>query len=180
VAFALVVVGVGVASGWFEPDRTPTKQPTTDAGPGFATKTYRGRGMEVHVPASWQRRDAGNYVQFNDPKDPTAWLRISAPRDGRTAVGILRSSDRGFGNGCCGLTDYRRLRLHSARLAGHSGAELEYTATKEATGQPRHGIWRMIVVDGRNYQVYMSVPGKRFDTYQKVFTEAARSMKLTG
>jgi hypothetical protein len=180
VALALVWAGVGLASGWFESDEATPKPPHKASGPGFAVKPYQGMGMKVNVPASWQRRDAGTYVQFFDPKDETAWLRISAPWDQRYATRILRASDRNFSNGCCGLTDYRQVRLHPARLAGHRGAELEYTATKVATGQRRHGIWRMIVVDGRNYQVYMSVPDNRFTDYKKVFTEAARTMKLTG
>ena len=180
VALALVVAGVGFSSGWFEPDKTPAKPPHKASGPDFATKTYQGRGMAVHVPANWKRRDAGSYVQFYDPKDQTAWLRIMAPWDQRNATRILRSSDQNFTRGCCQLTDYHRVALRPATLAGKRGAELEYTATRVDTGQHRHGIWRMIVVNGRNYQVYMSVPDNHFHGYKKVFTEAARSMKLTG
>ncbi|MGH3729831.1 MAG: serine/threonine-protein kinase [Micromonosporaceae bacterium] len=179
VAMALVLGVIGYTAGWFRDGGTGTAKPTATAeAPRFKVQTYRGKGVTLNVPAAWKKRTAGNYVQFHHPKEKTAWLRINVVNDSRTSSQILRDANRNFERGCCGLSNYRRVDLRSVKLAGHRGAELEYTATSAQTKQRRHGIWRMIVVDGRNYQVYMSVPGKQFLDHKKVFLEAVRSLKL--
>jgi hypothetical protein len=150
------------------------------AGPDFPVRTYRGQGVSVNVPTDWRRADVQNFVQFHDPGDTTSWLRINVVPDNRTAMQILRTSHRNFARGCCSLTNYRRLGLRPAGLGGHRGAELEYVATRTGTGQRRHGLWRMVVVNGRSYQVYMSVPQDRFREHSKVFAEAVRSMRVAG
>jgi hypothetical protein len=177
---ALVVTTVGYSSGWFSKDvPAPTGNPTV-AGPDFPVRTYRGQGVSVNVPTDWRRADVQNFVQFHDPGDTTSWLRINVVPDNRTAMQILRTSHRNFARGCCSLTNYRRLGLRPAGLGGHRGAELEYVATRTGTGQRRHGLWRMVVVNGRSYQVYMSVPQDRFREHSKVFAEAVRSMRVAG
>jgi hypothetical protein len=180
VAVVLVVSAVGYGSGWFsEGTPPPTGQPT-ETGPAFPVRTYQGQGVSVNVPADWKRTNVQNFVQFHDPADTTSWLRINVVSDSRQPAQILRVSHRGFAQGCCGLTNYRRIELRTATLDGHRGAELEYVATRTATGQRRHGLWRMIVVNGRSYQVYLSVPQAQFREHSKVFTEAARSLRVTG
>lgn len=180
VAVVLVVTTVGYGSGWFSgDDPPPTAQPTQTA-PAFPVQTYQGPGVSVHVPADWKRANTRNFAQFHHPADASSWLRINVVPDSRQPGQILRASHRGFAQGCCGLTNYRRLALRNATLDGQRGAELEYVATNAATGQRRHGIWRVIVVDGRSYQVYMSVPQPRFKEHSTVFAEAVRSMRVTG
>ncbi|MGH3714953.1 MAG: hypothetical protein ACRDT4_16045, partial [Micromonosporaceae bacterium] len=180
VALVMVLGAVGFSSGWFSDDPPAPKKAPAEAAPRFEVQTYTGQGMTLHVPKDWKRVDTKGYVQFHDPKDNSNWLRINVTRDGRTAMKILQASDRNFDKGCCGLTDYQRVALRKASLAGHEGAELEYTASRSNSGQERHGIWRMIVVGGSNYQVYMSVSAASFDGHKQVFDEAVRSTKLAG
>ncbi|MGH3738044.1 MAG: hypothetical protein ACRDT6_20895, partial [Micromonosporaceae bacterium] len=179
VALTMVLGAIGFSAGWFDSDPPPEKPPV-DAKPKFEVRQYAGQGLTVNVPAGWKRRDVKSYVQFHDPKDDNNWLRINVSNDGRNPDKILTAADRSFERGCCGLTDYQRVELRDATLAGHSGAELEYTASKARGGQKRRGIWRMIVVGNRNYQVYMSINADTFDTHKPVFDEAVRSMKLAG
>ncbi|HEX6077516.1 MAG TPA: protein kinase [Micromonosporaceae bacterium] len=180
VAVVLVVTTVGYGSGWFSEGTSPPADQPTEAGPDFPVQTYQGQGVSLNVPTDWRPVHTGNYVQFHDPADNTSWLRVNVVPDTRQAGQILRASHRGFANGCCGLTNYRRVALRPAPLDGHRGAELEYVATRTATGQRRHGIWRMIVLNGHSYQVYLSVPQERFRKQAKVFAEAVRSMTVIG
>jgi hypothetical protein len=180
VAVVLVVTAVGYGSGWFSKPTTPTAGKPTASGPDFPVRTYRGQGVSVNVPTGWKRSDNRNFAQFHYPGDITSWLRINVVPDNRTATQILRASHRNFVSGCCDLTDYRRLGLRPAGLDGHRGAELEYVATRVGSGQRRHGLWRIVVVNGRSYQVYMSVPQDRFRQHAKVFAEAVRSLRVVG
>jgi hypothetical protein len=180
VAVVLMVTAVGYGSGWFSGDDPPPTGQPTETGPAFPVRTYQGPGVSVHVPADWKRANTRNFAQFHHPADTSSWLRINVVPDSRQPGQILRASHRGFAQGCCGLTNYRRLALRNATLDGQRGAELEYVATNAATGQRRHGIWRVIVVAGRSYQVYMSVPQPRFKEHSAVFAEAVRSMRVTG
>jgi hypothetical protein len=180
VAVVLVVTTVGYGSGWFSKDAPPPTGQPTEAGPAFPVRTFQGARISLNVPADWKRASTQNSVQFHDPADTTAWLRINVVRDLRQAGQILRASHRGFVQGCCGLTNYQRLALRNATLDGQRGAELEYVATNATTGQRRHAIWRIVVVNGRSYQVYLSVPQNRFREHSKVFAEAVRSARVTG
>ena len=181
VALALVFSAVGFSSGWFDSGADTAKDtPKDPARRNLNVTSYQGQGVTVNVPEGWRQRNVKHYVEFHDPKHRTSWLRINVTRDGRSAMDILRGADRGFGNGCCGLTDYRQVSMRDARLGGKRGAELEYTATKVGTGEARHGLWRIVVVNGVSYQVYMSVPEDRFKPNLPLFREAARTFKITG
>lgn len=182
VALALVISAVGFSSGWFDSaqDTAKDRPAKESAAPKRNVTSYQGQGVTLNVPQGWTRRNVKHYVEFHDPKHDTSWLRINVTRDGRGARQILTGADRNFTRSCCGLTDYRKVGLRPAKLGGGQGAELEYVATRTNTGERRHGIWRIIVVDGRAYQVYMSVPQNRFKANQALFHEAVRSLKITG
>ncbi|MGH3663036.1 MAG: protein kinase domain-containing protein [Micromonosporaceae bacterium] len=177
VAMLLVIAAVGFASGWFEDSQSPEGKPTAVSAP-FEVRPYQGRGVRLNVPKMWNRKNLSGYVQFHHPDNDRAWLRVKVSNDGRPARAILRGADQNFANGCCDVTNYRRVTLRNVKLGGQAAAELEYTGVRASTGEKRHGIWRVVVKGGKTYELYMSVPQKLYQDSRPVFDEAVRSFKL--
>ena len=176
-----LVLGAMVGSGVFDSEEKAPEAKPSPTGPPFPVRSVTEEGMTLNVPEDWVRQDTGNYVQYHHPDDQSAWLRLNQTNDSRPPRQILEGAEKdGFTTGAWGLTDYQRVALRDVELAGHPGAELEYKATKTSNGQPRRAIWRMIVVDGQNYQIYLSVPEADFERHLPVFEEAVRSVKLAG
>ena len=132
---------------------------TTAADPADrGTGVPRHRGIAVNVPKGWTRSRQQSYVDFTDP-DGGRKVRINVETDHRhraevphhgrdrpeEAVDLPHAVPAG--------------RPDRRELAGHDGAELEYTC---GSGDAmRHGIWRAIVVDGKAYHFYLTVPDAR-------------------
>jgi hypothetical protein len=66
--------------------------------------------------------------------------------------------------------------LRDVQLDGRPAAELEYTCGQG--DKMRHGIWRAVVVDGRSYHFFLTVPDSRFAESKIIFDEMVRSFRL--
>ncbi len=155
--------------------------PTTQA-PRLPTKEYldNARNFAVNVPESWSRTGGGSsYVEFIDPKDNSRRLRIIVESFRGSAQQLLESAERRLKDPKTGTTctaPYARVDLRDAQLAGQPAAELEYRCGQG--DQMRHGIWRAVVVNGKSYGFFVTVPDSRFAEDKVIFDEMVRSFRL--
>jgi serine/threonine protein kinase len=186
----LTVVAVATAAGWFSGAGTAGTPPDKPAAPGgsppadtplIEVQGYSDeRGIAVNVPKEWERSSGGSYVDFHDPEagqEGERKVRINIENTSTTARRFLQGAESGLKNPSRCPAPYARVRLADAELAGTAGAELEYTCG-EGEGM-RHGIWRAIIVDGKAYHFYLTVPDSRFAESKVIFDEMVRSFRFT-
>jgi len=172
-------VVVALAGGNDAKAQTPPS-PTT-AAPRIATKEYldNTRNFAVNVPESWTRRTTSSYVEFVDPANTKRKLHINVEKANASARRVLELAEGRLKDPNVCPAPYQRVGdLRDTQLAGQPAAELEYRCGQ---GDPmRHGIWRAIVVGGRTYNFYVTVPDSRFDEDKVIFDEMVRSFRLLG
>jgi len=185
---ALVLVGIGIAalSGAFSGGNgsaVPGPQPSTSSSavasadtPLIPVQEYTdSRGIVVNVPKGWKKTGA-SYVDFTDPAGGRK-VRINVENASGTAMKFFSTAESGLKRPTICPTPYERVGLREVQLAGRDGAELEYTCGEGDA--KRHGIWRAVVVDGKAYHFYLTVPDARFAESKIIFDEMVRSFQLT-
>ncbi len=180
VAILLVVVAIGAGSGWFSDSPADTRTtPTGAENPGDVKSFHDTRnGFAASVPKDWARDTNSADRQYDDPADRTAWIRFSHRKLNSSAAGFLRGAGHGL-RGNRSYRDYQQIALRTnVSMAGQHAAELEYRLTDAKSGQVRHAIWRVVVVDSKSYEIYMSVPDKLFGKEKPVFEQSVKSYKL--
>jgi hypothetical protein len=157
------------------PQISASANPSAAAAPLIPVQEYRDkRGLVVNVPKDW-KRSGSSYVDFNDP-DGERKVRINVENASSTAERFFTSAESGLKRQSTCADPYQRVDLRDAQLDGRDGAEFEYTCG--SGNAMRHGIWRAIVVDGRAYHFYLTVPDSRFAGSKVIFDEMVRSFKL--
>jgi hypothetical protein len=147
------------------------------AAPLIPVQEYRdNRGIVLNVPKDWKRSNGGSYVDFTDPAGGRK-VRINVENASGNAQKFLQSAESGLKSPSRCPSPYHRVGLKAAPLAGRDGAELEYTCGS-ADGM-RHGIWRAVVVDGKAYHFYLTVPDAHFAESKVIYDEMVRSFRLT-
>jgi len=173
----LALAGIGAMSGWFAGHANPgapgatTPAPSADT-PLIAVQEFRERGIAVNVPKDWERSDNGSYVNFTDPAGGRK-IRINIEAASGTAQRFFQTAETGLKKPSICPSPYKRVALVDAKLAGKDGAQLEYTCGS-GNGM-RHGIWRAVVVDGKAYHFYLTVPDPQFADSKIIFDEMTRS-----
>ncbi|MFS8478394.1 MAG: serine/threonine-protein kinase [Micromonosporaceae bacterium] len=133
--------------------------------------------MSVNVPAGWTRKEGGVYVDFLDPDaDGTRKVRLLIEDLNTTPRRLLESAEKNLMKTSTCPAPYARVDLRDTTLAGQPAAELEYTCGEGE--KARHGIWRAIVVDGKAYSFYLTVPDARFAESKVIYEELVRSFQL--
>jgi hypothetical protein len=147
--------------------------------PPFATKEYldTARNFAVNVPESWTKSNTTSYVEFVDPNNAGRKLRVNVGKSDVSARALLVSAENRLKDPKNCPEPYQRVGdLRDTQLAGQPATELEYTCGQ---GEPmRHGIWRAIVVSGKTYNFYVTVPDSRFNDDKVIFEEMVRSFRL--
>jgi hypothetical protein len=179
-----VLVGVAALNGVFsgsggdEPGAQPgasTGTSASAAAPLIPVQQYRDkRGLVVNVPKDWEK-SGSSYVDFVDPAGGRK-VRINVETANGTAQHFFQTAESGLKRPSICPTPYHRVGLRDAQLAGRDGAELEYTCG--SGDQMRHGIWRAIVVDGKAYHFYLTVPDAQFAASKVIYDEMVRSFQL--
>jgi serine/threonine protein kinase len=179
----IVVVGAGVllkgvlsGSG---PSGGPTGAPTTPAAtaatPLIPVQEYADRGMAVNVPKDWTKSASSSYVDFVEAGGARK-IRINVEPTTATAQKFLATAETGLKKPSICPSPYTRVALIDSELAKQEAAQLEYTC---GTGDgKRHGIWEAVVVDGKAYHFYLTVPDSRFDESKIIFQEMLRSFRF--
>jgi serine/threonine protein kinase len=180
----LAAVGIAVLSGAFSGDdsKSPlgqgsTAPSATATGPAFPVQEFHDdRGLVVNVPQGWTK-SGSSYVDFADPAGGRK-VRINVEAAGGDAEKFMTSAENGLKKPNVCAAPYQRLALRTdVQLDGKPGAELEYTCGEGA--DTRHGIWRAVVVNGKAYYFYLTVPDSGFAESKVIYDEMVRSFHLT-
>lgn len=181
VALLLVLLVVGAANGWFSGGAGQPKASGTPT-PAFATQAYSDpNGYSVEVPANWSKQpgNGNNVMDFVDPAHPTAKIRLNVEGAGKeTPEQFLKVGGNGLDHG---YPDYQQVSLgDQGQLGGRQASQLEYELTDPSHKEKHHGLWRACVVDGKAFEVYLSVPVDQFAADKPVFDHAVQSFKFNG
>jgi eukaryotic-like serine/threonine-protein kinase len=174
-AFALLRDGNDPAA----PPPTAGSQPTTAPAASFQTQTEDARGLTVNVPADWQRKASGLWVDFFDPEDANRKVRILVENSSADPAKFMQSASnrlRQNANSNC-ARPYNQVALTEVEQAGRPAAELEYTCGSGAS--MRHGVWRAVVTGGKAYSFFLTTPDSRFAESRPVFDEMVRTFEVT-
>ncbi len=160
------------------PGPSGSATPTANSGPLIEVQEFTDpRGITMNVPQGWTKAETSSYVDFTDPEaSEVRKIRINVEDYSSTAQKYLQGAENGLENPSRCPAPYQRVALREADLDGRPGAELEYTCGEGA--EMRHGIWRAIVVDGKAYHFYLTVPDSQFGDSKVIFDEMVRSFRL--
>ncbi|WP_308195490.1 serine/threonine-protein kinase [Dactylosporangium sp. AC04546] len=188
---AVVLIAAVAFSGLFSgANETPqSERPigTTSSGPAkpsfdVEAFTHPG-GITVNVPKGWKQAKLGNanapYFDITDPSDTNRRIRVNIEKASSTPRAFLESAEKRLQTTASSCAPpYTRANMDEDKLDGHDGAILEYTC---GTGdQQRHALWNAIVVGGKAYHFFVTVPEARFQESKAIFDEMVRSFKLSG
>jgi eukaryotic-like serine/threonine-protein kinase len=187
----VLVLGVGMAAGWFSDSPAAAPPPVAKASPSpsvpaFPTTEYRDdRGFVVNVPTAWTKKAAGttkpSYIDFVDPADEGRKLRINV-ESASTPEQYMETAEKNLKKGTANCpAPYTRIDLRTSTdivIDSHPAAELEYTCGPDGD-QMRHGLWRAFVLNGKAYSFFVSVQASRFADSKAIYQEMVRSYHLT-
>jgi len=163
---------------------TPATNPQAGSGDtpveaSFQTQDYNDRGITVKVPKEWQRKAAGDWVDYYDPDDIKRKVRILVEKSGGTPTSFLGVAENGLENRSTSCPDpYKRLGLKKTTIAGQEGAVLEYRC---GTGDAaRHGLWGAVTTDGKAYSFYLTTKESQFADSKPIFDEMIKTYTLQG
>jgi hypothetical protein len=185
---AALLFGVGMASGWFgggdgngqtPQGQSPTKASAAPAKPLIDVQEFHDdkRGITVNVPKTWTKGGTANYTDFTDPNDRGRRLRINVEPATNHQAFLAVAEDRlkkNASNSC--VAPYTRIALNDVQLDNKPAGELEYTCG-EGDAQ-RHVLWRSVVLGGKSYHFYLTVPQAKFDDSKVIYDEMVRSFKV--
>ena len=129
----------------------------------------------VNVPKEWTKSATSSYVDFVEAGGARK-IRINVETTTLTAQKFLNNAETGLKKPSICPTPYARVALIDSELAKQPAAQLEYTCGSGDT--KRHGIWQAVVVDGKAYHFYLTVPDSRFDESKVIFEEMLRSFRF--
>jgi eukaryotic-like serine/threonine-protein kinase len=183
---ALAVVGAIVLTGAFSGPDDAGAAPGPSTGASGDTKTplyagvkkYSSRGITLNVPADWEKSEGGTYVDFIDPDAGAAArkIRINIEPAGSSAEAFFKVAEAKLKkNPDC--PTYQRVGLKDIRTGGRGGSELEYTCGQG--DQQRHGLWSAVVVSGKAYEFFLTVPDSDLADSKIIYDEMVRSFTLT-
>jgi serine/threonine protein kinase len=179
----VVVAGVGVllkgvlgGSGSAAPPGPSGAPSATTQTPLIPVQEYADRGIALNVPKDWTKSTTSSYVDYVESGGARR-IRINVETAATTAQKFLTSAENTLRKPTVCPTPYTRVALIDIELAKQPAAQLEYTC---GTGDAkRHGIWDAVVVDGKAYHFYLTVPDSRFDESKVIFDEMVRSFHFT-
>jgi hypothetical protein len=172
---ALLLHGIGPGgdsgTGTAEPSAGATGPATLPAGYSL----YKGDGFTVGVPAAWKPATARTgVVDVTEPGSDHRFLRLITVRGSNPALEQLTGAEQQFAANKA-YAPYEQVRLQGVDYRGYDAADWEFTF-----GAPqRHVLYRGIVVDGKTYGLYLSVPASRWAESKAVFQVATDSFRLT-
>ncbi|GAA0508183.1 hypothetical protein Ade02nite_49400 [Paractinoplanes deccanensis] len=176
----LLLVLVFSLTGGGGDDKTPAAAPPSaveNVAPTFATQTYKDRGITVLVPAGWNRKAAGSWVDYSDPQDAKRKVRILIEKSKGTPTSFLGVAESNLKKGTTSCTTpYARVGLAKAQIAGREGAVLEYKCGTGAEG--RHGLWGAVVTGGKAYSFYLTTKESQFAASKPIFDQMIKSYAL--
>jgi hypothetical protein len=182
---ALVLfLGIGAAAGLFGSDPNATSaggrgKPLggASAAPLIDVQEFHDtRGITLNVPKAWTKQPAATYMDFLDPADKGRKVRVNV-ESGANSRSFLEAAEKRLKTvtSSC-VPPYARIDLRDVKLDGKDGAELEYTCG--SGDQQRHALWSAVVIGGKGYEFFLTVPAARFTESRIIYQEMVRSFKV--
>ncbi|MGI5178937.1 serine/threonine-protein kinase [Dactylosporangium sp. CA-152071] len=181
----LVVSMSGLFSGGGSGDQTGKGPTTASSGPAkplldVEAFSHPG-GITVNVPKGWTRKELGAatapYFDITDPADPNRRIRVNIEKASNTPRAFLQSAENRLKNtpASC-AAPYNHVDMTDNKLDGHDAAVLEYTCG--SGDQQRHALWNAVVLGGKSYHFFVTVPEAKFAESKVIFDEMVHSFKL--
>jgi eukaryotic-like serine/threonine-protein kinase len=183
-AAVVLIAAIGAWSGWFSDDSGKPPPVSVSQGPAsdkplIAVQAYKDKGIALNVPEGWTKNDTGAYVDFTDPTSTAAnnrKVRINIAPATSTAEQYLLTAENQLKKPNVCPAPYHQVGLTNVQVAGKPAGQLEYTCG--AAPSMRHGIGRVVIVDGTGYYFYLTVPDDQFATSKVIFDEMVRSFQF--
>jgi len=138
---------------------------------------YDADGFSLGVPAGWKPEPVRpGVVDIREPNS-SRFLRLITVGSTASALDQLTAAERQFGANP-DYAPYRRIRLEKVSYRSYDAAEWEFTFTSR--NSLRHVLYRGVVVGGRSYGLYLSVPDGRWAESQAAFRTAADTFRPAG
>ncbi|TDC81736.1 serine/threonine protein kinase [Micromonospora sp. KC606] len=177
-AVVLLLGALSLSGGDDPPPAQQQAQPGTPAAnPLPDMQEHSARGIRVLVPKGWQRKSAGDWVDYVDPADESRKVRILVEKGGSSSMRWAEVAEGNLQRFKSCAKPYNRVDMTAQKLAGKDAAELEYTCGGGDT--KRHGVWRGVVDGGRIYSFYLTSTEAKFGESKPIFDEMVRSFQLT-
>jgi serine/threonine protein kinase len=158
----------------------PSGQPQQAAAVELTAYNYPDRGFSLSAPLRWNSRQSRAYVEFNSP-DNSEKIRIVVENasSAESAVNAAEGYQRGLERDGT-ITGFKTLRKEQStkKLADNETYEWEWVYNDK--GKPRHRLWRVTVVDGKSYSLYLSTPESSFNARKPLYNQVTGSFRLTG
>ncbi|GAA4247473.1 serine/threonine-protein kinase [Dactylosporangium darangshiense] len=186
----VLFLGIGAATGLFSggdgnnqgqgPSGNTSSAPAT---PAFEVESFsHPGGITVNVPKGWKTNKLGNasapYFDIVDPVDGNRRIRVNIEKTSASPRQFLESAEnrlKSTPSSC--EAPYARVNMSEDKLDGQPAAILEYTC---GSGEKlRHALWNAVVVGGKAYHFFVTVPDARFSESKAIFDEMVSSFKLT-
>jgi len=186
-AAVVLVMGIGAyAIGSFLSNSDDREQPSTPAQkPADVSlqlvphQDAQGR-FTVDVPAGWEQRVGGTYVDYVGSNDTKVRLLVEKKRTSEIALDGAESfqGDKERSGDISNFQTVRREKTDQ-QLGGQETWEWEWTYVDTKSGQARRVLWRNTVVNGRSYNVYISAPDEGFDKNRRLLDAMTKTFRLT-
>ncbi|MFG3709872.1 protein kinase [Micromonospora sp. NPDC047730] len=178
-AVVLLIGVVVLFTGGDDAPTIPQAAPTSAAPAGAPEmKEHSGKGVRVMVPQGWERKSAGNWVDYVDPQDEGRKVRILVEDFRTTSIRWAEVAEDGLktrSKSC--VKPYAQLAMNEMEWVGKQAAEFEYTCGEGET--KRHGVWRGVVHDGKAYSFYLTSTDAKFAESKPIFDEMVKTFQLT-
>jgi serine/threonine protein kinase len=180
----VLLLGIGAAAGLFGSDPNATSaggrgKPSAGAAaaPLIDVQEFRdARGITLNVPKTWTKQPAATYMDFLDPADKSRKVRVNV-ESGVNSRSFLEAAEKRLKTvtSSC-VPPYARIDLRDVKLDGKDASELEYTCG--SGDQQRHALWGAVVIGGKSYHFFLTVPQGRFTESKIIYQEMVRSFKV--
>ncbi|WP_432835020.1 serine/threonine-protein kinase [Dactylosporangium sp. CA-092794] len=186
----VLFLGIGAATGLFsggdgdkQGQGPRVSASSAPAAPPFEVEPFsHPGGITVNVPKGWRMTKLGNasapYYDITDPADANRRIRVNIEKASTNPRAFLEAAEnrlKATPTSC--EAPYNRVNLTEDKLDGQPAALLEYQCG--SGDKLRHALWNAVVVNGKAYHFFVTVPDARFTESKAIFDEMVRSFKLT-
>jgi eukaryotic-like serine/threonine-protein kinase len=142
---------------------------------GYQTFTGPDGSYTVGIPDGWTaNRTSDAVTEVRNPDDRNQFLRLIASGPGANPLAELTSEEPGFRRR---YPTYTKINLAAVQFRGYDAADWEFTFVRG--NSTKHVLYRLWVVNGRYYGVYLSAPQDAFDGLRSQFDTAAATFAAT-
>ncbi|MFG1926617.1 protein kinase [Cryptosporangium sp. NPDC048952] len=149
---------------------------STAAGTGVDLKSYDypDRGFTLKAPATWSEKKAETYVDYDGPEGDKLRALIengSSPEQHLKSAENYQKQRLSKGQITAFKTVYQR--ASAKKLGGRDTWEWEFTYTE--SNVQKHRLWRVAVVDGKAYNLYLTTADGDFSDRKPLYDEITAS-----